>query len=543
MTVRHERPNRKRLRGRGGLDPVAESPVVDLARWPPDAEPGQPSRARDSGAAIVSTPVARGDARASRDHRNPRASGRSVRSGYVEFHPGLVAIDEVPRSPIHSQVRLVIIALFGAALAWSFFGWFASYTSAPGKIQMAGGTKVVEAVAPGKVARIFARDGDIVQTGGVLVELDPADAMAARTIVDEKLTDVRAEILRLRTEIGAARADTIDPNAKIPWGDDAPAAVRAREDGVARADLAKLESQIATLISQKHAKEAERDKYAHNIEAQKSLVAVTQENLAMIESLVKSGYNSQAKYLDMKAQLEGQQVTQTSYEGSFENAKEAILTIESAMAKTREAFVTKATQTASDNDQTVVDLAQQLVRADQTLANMKLHSPTTGVVHAMAVTTIGQVVKPGQQLMQIVPSDAALEILAYVSNTDIGFIRKGDHATIKVTAFTYGTYGSIDGTVTEIANDLLAIQGKATLQSSSLDGDYRSSSTAQMTGNLQFPIIVRAARSTMAVEGGEIPLVPGMSVNVEILTENRRGIDYIVSPLLDLFSTAGHEHS
>ena len=145
--------------------------------------------------------------------------------------------------------------------------------------------------------------------------------------------------------------------------------------------------------------------------------------------------------------------------------------------------------------------------------------------------------------MQIVPSDAQIEILAYVSNTDIGFIRKGDPATIKFTAFAYGTYGALDGTVTEVANDASALQGKATLQSSSLDGDYGSTSTAQMTGKLQFPILVRAARSTMAVEGGEIALVPGMSVNVEILTEKRRGIDYIVSPLLELFSTAAHEHS
>jgi hemolysin D len=525
MTVRRERPYRKPLRARGDLAAIADPPVGDCSE------------------AAFSTPAAQVVGRPSRDGANPRGGGQSVKSGYVEFHPGMVAIDEAPRSPIRGYVRLVIVAILGAAFAWSYFGWFSSYTSAPGKIQMAGGTNVVEALAPGKVVRILVRDGDIVQGGGVMVELDPTDAMAARTIVAEKLTDIRAETRRLRTEIGVAHADTIDPNTKIPWSDDVPAVVREREDSVAHADLAKLESQIATLISQKHAGEAERDKYANNIEAQKALVAVTQENLAMIESLVISGYNSQAKYLDMKAQLEGQQVTQTSYEGSLESAKEAILTIDSGIAKTREAFVTTATKTASDNDQTIVDLAQQLVKADQALEDMTLHAPTTGVVHAAAVTTIGQVVKPGQQLMQIVPSDAPLEILAYVSNTDIGFIRKGDPATIKIAAFTYGTYGSIDGTVTEIANDQLPTQGKATLQSSALDGDYRSTSTAQMTGNLQFPIIVRAARSTMAVEGGEIPLVPGMSVNVEIRTENRRGIDYIVSPLLELFSTAAHEHS
>ena len=127
--------------------------------------------------------------------------------------------------------------------------------------------------------------------------------------------------------------------------------MRTREDAVARADLAKLAAQIATLRAQKAAREAERDKFKKNIEAQKALVAVTQENLAMIDSLMKSGFNSQAKYLDMKAQLDGQQVMQTSYEGSLANAEQAILMVDSEIAKTREVFVATRTQSISDDEQ------------------------------------------------------------------------------------------------------------------------------------------------------------------------------------------------
>jgi hemolysin D len=543
MTVQRERPRRRAFQKRGDSNSAADLHVGDFAGTPRELEPDASEQALAHGEDSVSTPAMPEALRPSRDRARPQEDRESVGTGYVEFHPSIVALDEAPRSPIRGYVRLVIVAIFGSAFAWSYFGWFASYTSAPGKIQMAGGTKVVEALAAGRVVKILVHDGDTAQAGGVLVELDPANAMAARTIVDEKLIDVRAEAFRLHIEIGAARAETIDPDVKVPWSDGVPAEVRAREDGVAHADLTKLESQIATLVSQKHAKEAERDKYSNNIQAQKALVAVTQENLAMIESLVKTGYNSEAKYLDMKAQLEGQQVTQTSFEGSLESAKEAILTIESQIAKSRETFVTKSTQLESEDDQTIVDLVQQLVKADQALQDMTVRAPTTGVVHAAAVTTIGQVVTPGQQLMQVVPNGSQLEIVANVSNTDIGFIRKGDPATIKVTAFAYGTYGSIDGIVTDIANDLQALQGKAQLQTSSLDGAYGSGSAAQMTGKLQFPIVVRPLRSTMSVEGGDIPLVPGMSVNVEIVTEYRRGIDYIVSPILDLFSTAAHEHS
>ena len=352
----------------------------------------------------------------------------------------------------------------------------------------------------------------------------------------------RAEVERAKVEIAAARVATVDPSAKIGWSADVPANVRAREDAVARADLANLAAQIATFRSQRTAREAERDKYVKNIAAQKALVAVTQENLTMIESLMKSGFNSQAKYLDMKATLDGQQVAQTSYEGSLENAKQAILVIDSQIAHARETFVARHTQEISNDEQVVVDLAQQLVRADVTFANMTLRAPVDGTIHANAITTIGQVVRPGQQLLQIVPSGQPLEIEAYVQNADVGFIRQGDKATVKVDAFTYSIFGSIDATVTDIANDALKLQGnKSTVQESSLDGSYGSTSAADKTGNLQYPVHLRADQTWMLVEGKHVPLVPGMLVTVEIELEKLRAIDYVLSPIEALFSTAAHE--
>jgi hemolysin D len=463
--------------------------------------------------------------------------------GDSDFHPGLLDIEEVHPSPIRWFVRSWIVVLLIVGLLWASFGRLASYTAAVGRVEMAGSTNIVEALAPGKVIKIRARDGDVVEAGATLVELDPTEAMATRAIVDQNLVNLRAETSRLQAEAVAARAKTIDPNAKIPWGADVPAEVRTREEGVARADLMKLASQLATLESQKHAKEAERDGLAKDILAQKALLDVTSETVGMIEGLVKTGYNSLAKYLQAKAQLDDQQVKLAGYEGSLAESKQAILLLDSEMEKAREGFVTVATQSISSNEQAILEATQQLARADQLLSYMTLRAPTAGVVHASAVTTIGQVVKPGQQLMQIVPAKVALEVVAYLDNQDIGFIRKGDPATIKVDAFTYGTYGSVDGTVIDIANDSLAVQGKATQDLTALDGAIRASSKAQMLGQLQFPIVVRLARSTMRVGDKEIPLVPGMAVNVEIVTENRQALDYVLTPLLELLSSAGHEHS
>ena len=92
---------------------------------------------------------------------------------------------------------------------------------------------------------------------------------------------------------------------------------------------------------------------------------------------------------------------------------------------------------------------------------MTLKAPIAGTIEALAVTTVGQIVKPGQQLMQVVPDKAPLEIEAYVLNSDIGFVRAGESATIKVDTFPYPRYGTIAGKVFKVSKD--AISGKAAL--------------------------------------------------------------------------------
>ena len=193
-------------------------------------------------------------------------------------------------------------------------------------------------------------------------------------------------------------------------------------------------------------------------------------------------------------------------------------------------------------DRRLDDLAQQLVKADQALTDTTLRSPIAGIIHDAAVTTIGQVAKPGQQLMQVVPEGVPLEVIGYVDNTNIGFVKVGQKVEIKVDTFPYATYGTIPGTVTSIGGDALpADTAKNTLQTAALDGDVSETTAAQKTGNIVFPVTVQASRSTMNIDGKLVALSSGMAVIIDIKTEDRRAEDYVVSPLIELFTTAGHE--
>ena len=493
-----------------------------------------------SNSPVPKSPAERGPAR--RGPSGQPALLRQRRTIHPEFLPSALAIIEKPASPVRHELLGVFAALFASIAALAYFGHIEDYTSAAGKIQATGRTKVLEPQAIGKVSAIRVDDGTRVKAGDVLIELDPTDAIASRTIIADQLVNLRAEMARQRVELTAARADPVDVKASVAWESDIPAKAREREEGVLRADLAKLAATLADLSAERKAAEVLRDKFTANIAAQNALLAVTSEHVTMNESLANEGWNSRLKVLEITGKLRQQQIALSALQGGLANAEAAIPVIDSQIAKTRETFVTDTMRTLAASDRQLDVLKQELTKADQTLAYMTLHSPSGGIVQNGAVTTIGQVVKPGQQLMQVVPDGAPLEVIAYVDNTNIGFVKVGQKVEIKLQTFPYATYGTIPGTVVDIGKDALpAATTKNVLQTAALDGEVSQSTAAQKTGNIVFPITVALSRKTMNIDGKIITLTPGMAANVDITTENRRAIDYLVSPLIELFTTAGHE--
>ncbi len=488
--------------------------------------------------ALLPSPLPAGRAGRTAAEPPPRPDGGW---GDADFHPAALSLFDEPPSPARRGVVVLLAGLVVAVCAISYFGRLASYASAPGKVQAVGRTKVLEAQQSGQVAEIRVRDGDRVAAGDVMVSLDPTDALAARSIVADARADLRGQNNRRRAEIAAARLDPVPLDPAVTWDGDVPQRVRDRETAVLRADLALLAGKLATLASQRAAAVTEGTTTSATLTAQKALVAVSAETSAMADRLTQSGWNSRAKALDLIETLRSQQVSQTNVEGKVADAAAKVATLDSQIARTRQGFASDATDALTAADRQIADLDQKLVKAENTLADMTLRAPVAGVVHASAVTTVGQFVRPSQQLMQIVPEHAAVEVVAYVKNSDVGLIRVGQDATIKVDSFTFGTYGVVDGTVERVGSDALTTDGKGTASAGTLDGDYGRSTAAQRTSVLQYPVTIRSEKPAIMVDGKPVALTPGMSVLVEIETENRRLVDYVASPLEEVVSTALHE--
>jgi hemolysin D len=154
--------------------------------------------------------------------------------------------------------------------------------------------------------------------------------------------------------------------------------------------------------------------------------------------------------------------------------------------------------------------AQELVKARQRERLMRLTAPVEGTVQQVAVHTVGGVVTPAQVLMIVVPKDDPLEIEASIENKDIGFVRPGQPAEIKVETFPYTKYGTVPATVRQVSTDAVPDEKRG----------------------LVFTARLAPGRFTIEVNGASVNLTPGMAVTAEIQTDRRRVIEYFLSPLL-----------
>lgn len=460
-----------------------------------------------------------------------------------DFLPTALEILERPPSPVGLGLAYAICACFAFALIWSYLGHIDEYATATGKVEAQGRTKVVQPLRAGKVIAIPVADGTPVKAGDVLLRLDPTEAEASLAMASGDLTDLRAEIARRTAAMAAAAEGRTGPVA-IAWEDGVPADVRRREQAALDAELLQLDATVASLGAQVRQQEAERDKASASLASESKLVDVLSERVDMRTELVSKQAMSRAQVLDALQELRQAQTSVVALQGSLSSSLVAIEAAEAQIRRTLQAFVADNADARELAQTKVGDRLQQVAKARVELAAMTLVAPTAGTVQAMTVTTIGQVVTTGQEVLTIVPDHQPLEIQAYILNRDAGFVKVGQRAIIKVDALPFTRYGTIEGTVTYVARD--AIPGLDAAQQQfdptrAPSGSLSNTSAAQRTQDLVFPIRIRPSASSLVADGRSIPVSPGMTVDVDVQTGTRRLIDYLLSPLEEIGSTAMRE--
>ena len=443
----------------------------------------------------------------------------------LAFLPAALEIVETPPSPTGRAIGATLVALFVLALAWASLSHVDIVATATGRIIPTGHSKVIQPFETGVVRAIRVSDGQSVNAGDVLIELDP-------TIVEGELNHVQSDLLSAQLDVArlrAALADTDDPLAAFHPPENASPALVAQQRQFLLAQVAEHRSKIAALDGQRAQKEAELATIKATVEKLNAVIPTIEERVNIRKTL--NEYGSKLQYFEVLQQLTESQQERLVQISHLKEARAAIAAIIETRSQTVGEFRRTQFGELTEADRKAAGLSADLSKAEQRSKLQQLTAPVSGMVQQLAVHTIGGVVTPAQALMVIVPRDSQIEIEAMVSNHDIGFVHVGDEVEVKVDTFDFTRYGLLQGRVRSISSD--AIARDSTTDKSNEKSAGAPNATSEPKGQeLTYAARISVDRPQLQVDDRMVNLSPGMAVTAEIKTGSRRVISYLLSPIL-----------
>jgi len=422
------------------------------------------------------------------------------------FLPAALSLQETPVHPAPRRLAYAIMALFIIALLWAIFGKIDIVAVAQGRIVVSERTKLVQPLERSIVKRVLVKDGDQVQAGQPLVELDPTMANADKASVDEQVKVAQADALRARAILAAMKTGT-QPKASFPanWS----AADAASGQAQLNAEWSDINAKLAKLNSETSRRQAEISTAREVIAKLDATVPLARQREKDVSELAKDGYMPSHAGQDKtreRIELERDLATQRA---RLMEAQAALSESESARA----AFLAEVKRTLSDRE-AQADFKHQQASQDQAKATQRekltvLKAPVSGTVQQLAVYTAGGVVTEAQTLMVIVPDGAQVTAEVTMENKDVGFVSAGQAAEIKLETFPFTRYGTVPATVSRVSADAVNDEKRGAL----------------------FPATLTLKAAQIDVDGKLIRLSPGMNLTAEIKTGQRRVIEFLLSPI------------
>lgn len=359
----------------------------------------------------------------------------------------------------------LILLTLGAFIGWAAVAEIDQITRAPAQVIPTSRVQIIQAADGGIVEELRVREGDEVERGQLLVRIDRTKAYAAYLEARARAAGFSAVVSRLRAEVFNTSPVFDAIVADYPQ-------FRANQLSLLDKRRASIREEIAALESQR---------------------ALVDRELNMTQPLLKTGDVSMAEVLRLQRQ---------------------IADIDGQITNRRNRYFQDAQAEMSKAEEELATLMQALAQRKDQLERTELHAPANGIVKNVRVTTLGAVLRPGEEVLQIVPGDDALIFEARVKPADIGFLKPGLPATIKVDAYDFSIYGSLDGEVTYISAD-------------TLNEDLKQGETPYYRVQLK-----ASGRRFSKRSDDRIVVQAGMTATVEIKTGSNTVLRYLVKPLI-----------
>ncbi|ACI93158.1 type I secretion membrane fusion protein, HlyD [Afipia carboxidovorans OM5] len=399
------------------------------------------------------------------------------------------------KTPRASLILLATsIALLVVGVIWAHFAVLDEVKRGNARVIPSRQLQVVQSLEGGIVQEILVQEGDIVKQGQVLMRIDDTKFLADLGEVRERRLANAARVARLEAEVQGL------PKPSFPeaLAERAPQIVQT-EQNVFDARAQKLAQDIDVLAQQETRLTESLKLLSREVELTRHLY--TQKVVPEIEML-----RLQRQASDMRGQLAETQ---------------------SRIANARAAFRSQAEEDLAKSRADLAVLEETTKSAQDRVRRADLKSPVNGIINKLNVTTVGAVVQPGANLMDIVPLDDTLLVEGRIRPQDIAFIRPQQNAVVKITAYDSSVYGSLKGKVERISADSIV--------------DEKSDQRGEK-GESFYRVIIRTEKNHLGSTENPLPIIPGMVATVEVQTGEKSVLDYMLKPARMLRDEALREH-
>lgn len=371
----------------------------------------------------------------------------------------------------HGRIFAIIIFFFTFLVVfviWAYNSPIEEVTRGQGSIIPNSREQIIQSLDPGILDKMLVKEGDIVEKNQVLLKLDDTRSSAVLRESQAKVENLEALAARLRAEAYGT---------ELSFSESTPQELQERERSVYNSRKSSLVESIQSLEKSKKYLEKE---------------------IRITNPMVSKGAISQVELLRMQRQLSDLQLQIIERKNKYVTDANAELTrIESELSQAKE---------------------NMAVRADPVERSL-IRSPLKGIVKNIRINTIGGVISAGQDIMEIVPIEENLLVEAYISPSDVAYVRPGMPALVKLTAYDYSIYGGLDGIVTLLSPD--------TLQDNKRPSDLKLNANGSY-----YRVLVMTDKSNLTDKNGKVmPIIPGMVASVDIKTGEKTIFQYLIKPI------------
>ena len=425
------------------------------------------------------------------------------------------------KTPRTSQMVLFsTLALLVVGLIWAYFAALDEVKRGNGKVVPSRQIQVVQSLEGGIVTTILVREGDAVRENVPLMRIDDTNFASQYGEVRERRGATAARVARLEAQA------TVAP--KLIFADalrqEAQRAVET-EQAVFDAQMRKLAQEIDVLEKQATQRQQELAEFQASEKKLTETLQLLAREVALTRKLFDQRVVPEIEMLRLERQASEMRGQLEIVKASMMKAQAATQEAQAKIANARTTFRAQAEDDLAKSRGDLAVLDENIKAAQDKVRRTELRSPVNGIVNRLNVTTVGAVVAPGGNVMEIVPIDDTLLVEGRIKPQDIAFIRPDQDAVVKISAYDSSVYGSLKGKVERISADTIIDE----------KGDRND------RGETYYRVMVRTEKNHLGTTERPLPVIPGMVTTVEVLTGQKTVLEYLLKPARTLRDEALRE--